>query len=199
MKSSFSSIIAVAFACACTVAPASPPDASADQSLATEAAAVTTKVVESASATSTSAAYGSRRPRREYTDARWYFTNDADINAWYVLTYELEDAFDDICGDTFCEGEYSNYQSLGIRCSVEKRSGTLGTCIWTFAASQDEVVAATGDITVSTATFRCKLPLARDTPVSEFLGVLGSSSDGSLYARLPRSEASIFDGLADCL
>lgn len=199
MKHSFPVIIAsCSIAWACSVAPASLPDPVADEPLASDAAALT-KVVEPSAAPSSNAAYAAHRPRREFTDARWYFTSDADINAWYVLTYELEDAFDDLCGDTFCEGEYSNYQSLGIRCSVEKRSGALGTCVWTFAASQDEVVAASGDVTVSTATWRCKLPVVRDTPVSEFLRVLGRSSEGPLHARLPRTDASIFDGLVSCL
>jgi hypothetical protein len=139
------------------------------------------------------------RRAREYTDARWYFTTDEDIDAWYALTYQLEDDFDDVCGDTFCEGDYSNYQSLGIRCSVEKSTGTVGVCVWTFAASQDEVVVSTGNVRVSTKMWRCKLPVVRDTPVSELVQALGASEDGPLHARLPRSDSSIYDGLVSCL
>ena len=155
-----------------------------------------TVIVESAEVASVEAA---ARRTREYTDARWFFTSDDDINAWYALTHQLEDDFDNVCGDTFCEGDYGNYQSLGIRCSVEARAGSVGVCVWTFAASQDEVVVSTGNVKVSTKTWRCKLPVVRDTPVADLLRVLSASSQGPLHAQLPRSEASIYDGLVSCL
>jgi hypothetical protein len=141
----------------------------------------------------------SSRAGREYTDARWYFTTDDDIAAWYDLTYRLEDDFDLVCGDTFCEGEYSNYQSLGIRCSVESSSGAIGVCVWTFAASLEEVVAATGNVKVSTQTWRCRLPVVRGTPVVALLAALDKTVDAPIHAALPRSESSMFDGLVNCL
>jgi hypothetical protein len=144
------------------------------------------------------ARFAARRPR-EYTDARWYFTSDDDINTWYALTHELENDFDAICGDTFCEGDYSNYQSLGIRCSVATRAGSIGVCVWTFAASQDEVVTTTGDIEVSTETWRCTLPVVRGTPIRELVQALGANAEAPLHARLPRTDSSIYDGLVSCL
>jgi hypothetical protein len=72
-----------------------------------------------------------------FVDARFYFQEPEAIDAWYALTTKLRRNFDDVCGDTFCEGDYSNYESLGFRCSVDDR-GVIGSCVWLFAASTDE-------------------------------------------------------------
>jgi hypothetical protein len=56
----------------------------------------------------------------DYVDISSYLTSDADINAWYSITSQLRKNFDDVCGDTFCEGDYSNIESLDYRCSVDR-------------------------------------------------------------------------------
>src|SRR5690606_40042877 len=53
--------------------------------------------------------------RPGYGDATEYFQTDAQYEAWFDLTRALRRDFDWICGDTFCEGEYSNIQSLRYR------------------------------------------------------------------------------------
>ena len=190
-------------ALACSAAREPPLNRAADETEVAEAKDLSHAVAEMDAAIAGTQPHkyvsaGTRRPR-EYVDARWYFTSDDDINAWYALSHELEDEFDDICGDTFCEGDYGNYQSLGIRCSVEQRTGTVGACVWTFAASMDEIVATTGAVKIETQTWRCKLPVVRDTPVAEFVRALNTSSEGPLRAKLPRTEASLYDGLVSCL
>ncbi|WP_224248014.1 hypothetical protein [Hyalangium gracile] len=134
---------------------------------------------------------------REYVDVSAYLTSDADIEAWYQLVFGLRQNFDDICGDTFCEGDFSNIQSLRFRCSVDRLTGTIGQCVWVFAASNEEVDPATGKVVVDTQTWRCKSPLARGTHISEFLAALAGPSP--LTATLPRTNRSIYDGLGDCL
>jgi len=134
-----------------------------------------------------------------YVEAGSYFTEPADIDAWYSLTRALKADFDHICGDTFCEGDYSNYQSLGFRCSIEQGSGQLGQCVWSFAASQDEIDAATGKVTVAGEIWSCPMPLEDDTSASDFLSVLSSSDEQPLFTPLPGSELSLYDGLVDCL
>lgn len=134
-----------------------------------------------------------------YVEAGSYFTEPADIDAWYSLTRALKADFDHICGDTFCEGDYSNYQSLGFRCSIEQASGQLGQCMWSFAASQDEIDPATGEVTVAGEIWSCPMPLAAATAAGDFLTVLASSDDRPLFTPLPGSELSLYDGLVDCL
>jgi len=133
----------------------------------------------------------------EYVEASAYLTSEAEINAWYEMLYHLRQNFDDICGDTFCEGDYSNIESLRFRCSIEQSSGVIGRCVWVFAASNEEIDPATGKIQVTPKVWRCRAPLAPKTTVSALLGAL--AGERPLYATLPGTSVSIYDGLVDCL
>ncbi|MEP6897686.1 MAG: hypothetical protein ABI870_04050 [Rhodanobacter sp.] len=133
----------------------------------------------------------------EYVDADSYLTTDADIEAWYNATSRLRQNFDAICGDTFCEGDYSNIQSLSFRCSVEKHTGIVGQCVWIFAASNEDVRPGDGHITVDSNHWRCRSPLARTTRIGDLLIAL--SGPQPLRALLPGTSRSIYDGLVDCL
>lgn len=132
-----------------------------------------------------------------YVELGSYLTSESEITAWYEMQYHLRENFDDICGDTFCEGDYSNIYALRFRCSVEQSSGVLGRCVWVFAASNEEVDPATGKIQVTPKIWRCRSPLAPGTTVSALLGAL--AGERPLYAKLPGTSVSIYDGLIDCL
>jgi hypothetical protein len=132
-----------------------------------------------------------------YVDTSGYLQTDAEIEAWYALTHGLKQNFDEICGDTFCEGEFGNIESLRYRCSVDEVSGRVGMCVWIFAASNEEIDPATGRISVQKGFWRCRTPLAAGTTLRQLLTAL--QGDSPLYARLPGSDKSVFDGLIDCL
>jgi len=134
----------------------------------------------------------------EYVDARSYFTEPEEIDAWFALTFALEAEFDAICGDTFCEGDFSNYESLGFRCSVERTRGTIGRCVWIFAASTDEIVPASGQVRVDARSWRCKAPLAPSTPVRDFVRALSGADGSPLHAALPGRATSLYAGLGEC-
>lgn len=136
---------------------------------------------------------------RGFVDARSYFTRAEDIDAWFALTAALKSDFDGICGDTFCEGDFSNYESLAFRCSVHARRGTIGSCAWVFAASLDEVEPATGAIRVDARTWTCAAPLAPATRVRDFVNALSAPGSTALFAPLPGTQRSLYDGLAECL
>lgn len=136
-------------------------------------------------------------PGGEYVEVGAYLTRDADIETWYTAVSRLKQNFDDICGDTFCEGDYSNIQSLSFRCSVEKLTGVVGRCVWIFAASNEEVSPSDGRILVDTHHWRCRSPLARFTRIDDLLTAL--SGPQPMRAMLPGTSKSIYDGLADCL
>lgn len=121
---------------------------------------------------------------------------DAEFEAWYGAMGRLREGFDQICGDTFCEGDYSNIQPLRMRCSADAR-GRVGQCVWTFAASNEEIDAATGRIAVQPKVWRCRLPLAPMTSVSALVGALDVPEP--LYATLPGTGRTLYDGLIDCL
>lgn len=133
----------------------------------------------------------------QYVDLDSYLTSDADINAWYTITSQLRKNFDDVCGDTFCEGDYSNIQSLDYRCSVDTTTGVIGRCVWIFAASNEEVNAKTGNFTVDNQHWRCRSPLAPKTRVADLIAALNVSKP--IRVILPGGSQSIYDGLVDCL
>lgn len=142
-----------------------------------------------------------RKPRSsaEFVDVTSYITNEEEVNAWYSLVETLERDFDAICGDTFCEGDFSNYESLSFRCSVDDRRGTLGQCAWVFAASQHEVVPRTGAIDVVAEHWVCPISVPRGLPLREFIAALSSSGGAPLHAPLPGASRTTYDALVECL
>ncbi|MPY87831.1 MAG: hypothetical protein GEU99_07915 [Luteitalea sp.] len=132
-----------------------------------------------------------------FVDVSAYLTEEDDINAWYTLVYNLKQNFDYICGDTFCEGEYTNIESLRYRCSVERTTGIIGTCVWVFAASNEEISPWTGKIIADVPAWQCRSPLVWGTSIHDLLSALSGTSP--LYAELPGTDQSLYDGLATCL
>lgn len=123
----------------------------------------------------------------------------ASADAYWQARRQLKAAFDDRCGDTFCEGDYSNLEALSFRCSVEKASGALGQCLWTFAGSWESVAKSSGAIQVHHREWRCAIP-ARG-PASELLRTLGTSSSTqpAIDRPLPGGARSAYDALIECL
>ncbi|WP_437647501.1 hypothetical protein [Sorangium sp. So ce362] len=136
---------------------------------------------------------------KRFVDAESYFTSAAEIDAWYGLLRVLDDDFDAVCGDTFCEGEYSNYKPLRFRCSVEEHAGTIGSCMWVFAASNEEILPSTGDVEVDARVFLCEMPVAPETAVVDLVKALSAPMDRAIDAALPGTDRSLYDGLVECL
>ncbi|WP_058835285.1 hypothetical protein [Luteimonas abyssi] len=140
----------------------------------------------------------SARADAGYSDVSGYTRgHDALINAWFRMTWELARDFDQICGDTFCEGEYTNIEALRFTCSVHLASGRIASCAWSFAASHEEVDLRTGALTIEVPTWQCVAPLAPGTTVEALLAAVDGVAP--LYAPLPGAGRSIYDGLSDCL
>ncbi|HVI57443.1 MAG TPA: hypothetical protein VM619_01020 [Luteimonas sp.] len=132
-----------------------------------------------------------------YVDASAYLQTDAGIEAWWTLRHNLGRNFDEICGDTFCEGDYSNIESLRYVCSVHQASGRIGMCGWTFAASDEMVEPLGGRIAARTHGWFCRSPIAAGTTIESLLDAL--QGEEPLYAALPSGTTTLFDGLVDCL
>lgn len=133
----------------------------------------------------------------QYVEAGAALRSDAEVEAWYGATMQLRRQFDEICGDTFCEGDYSNLQPLRFQCSVDPRSRRIGVCTWSFAGSQESIDPVTGHITVQPGFWQCHIPLVPQTSLDRLLAALDGPQP--LYARLPGTEQSVIDGLIDCL
>lgn len=133
----------------------------------------------------------------QYVEAGAALRTDAEVEAWYGITLQLRRQFDEICGDTFCEGDYSNLEPLRLQCSVDARSRRIGGCVWSFAGSQESIDPATGHITVQPGFWQCHIPLAPQTNLDRLLAALDNPQP--LYARLPGTERTVLDGLIECL
>jgi hypothetical protein len=107
----------------------------------------------------------------------------------------LRKGFDDVCGDTFCEGDYSDIEPLSFRCSVDPATSKLGQCAWTFAGAYGNVARTTGNVTSKTKSWTCQLPITGT--VDGMLTALAGADP--LNAPLPGSDKSIYDSLVDCL
>lgn len=128
-----------------------------------------------------------------YVEMGDFLTSDAEIESWLALRLDLASAFDEICGDTFCEGDYTNLTPLDFRCSVTQKRGRLGECAWTFAASDELVLGADGTVAGSVPFFVCRVwPKGK---AGDLLAALGGDP---LHAQLPGMEQSLYDVLGDC-
>jgi hypothetical protein len=137
-------------------------------------------------------------PTNRYVDATDWPASEAGLERFEKLTEHLGGAFGGICGDTFCEGDYANLKPMQMRCSVDSTKGTMKQCLWTFAGSYTTINGKSGAVQVNAKLFKCKLPLAKDTPVEAFYEALMSAT-APLEVKLPMTRKSIFDGLTACL
>jgi hypothetical protein len=133
-----------------------------------------------------------------YVDAINWPASEAGMERFEKLEEHLAGAFGGICGDTFCEGEYGNLRPMQLRCSVDSTKGTMKQCLWTFAGSTTQVNGKSGAVQVNAKLFKCKLALAKDTPVESFYEALMSSKE-PLEVKLPMTRKTVFDGLNACL
>jgi len=124
----------------------------------------------------------------------WAWEQSSDIGAaWSETTRGLAAGFDEICGDSFCEGEYPDITALRFACSVNRNTKRVSRCTWTFAAAETSV-GARGEITVSTATKRCVVEVGAQAG-----DLMSALSSDPLNATLPGRTTSIYDALIGCL
>ncbi|MBH1431986.1 hypothetical protein I5U42_11825 [Stenotrophomonas maltophilia] len=132
-----------------------------------------------------------------YVDLIDYPQQEANWDRFFALEGRLQHGFDGICGDTFCEGEYSDIRALRLRCSVDAVRGTVRECLWAFAASDLEVSRQDGAIEARQPSWLCRLPLAEGTPVEAFHAALAARNP--LHDPLPGTSLSVYDGLTECI
>jgi hypothetical protein len=132
-----------------------------------------------------------------YVDIGDYWKNEGDQNAWFALRQQLTHEFDNVCGDTFCGGDYSNLTSLGFTCAVTSARGSVHECVWTFGGSSHLVNGGTGTVEASVATFQCRV--APKTSARALLTTLSAKgAETSLHRTLPGSTQSLYDVIGDC-
>jgi hypothetical protein len=136
-----------------------------------------------------------------YQDVEEYVNEHGDDawQTWMGIIGTLRQDFDDICGDTFCEGDYSNLEPLRLRCSINPANGLLKNCTYVLAGSYEVVNASTGTIRTTAKTFSCHLPVT-GIALADFEATLtAAGSTPPLQRPLPGKTTSIYDALGACL
>jgi hypothetical protein len=147
--------------------------------------------------TASASAFAADAPANRYVDATDWPASEAGMDRFFEAEARLNAGFAKVCGDTFCEGDYANLRPLQLRCSVDSTKGTLKQCLWSFAGSHASVNPKSGAVQVTAKTFKCKLLLAKDTPVESFYEL--TKGEDPLHAKLPMTHVSVYDGLPGCL
>ena len=144
-------------------------------------------VVGNAPPTSTKTFYA------ELGDYLWN-TGDPGGDAWEATKNTLNAQFQDVCGDTFCEGDFSDYSGLRFSCAVNANTKKVSRCTWTFAAAEMDVDAK-GAIQSTIKNARCYVNVnALETDLRTAL-----SGADPIHAKLPGQTTSIYDALVGCL
>ncbi len=121
----------------------------------------------------------------------------ADYDRWIAVKKQLQTGFDNICGDTFCSGDYSNLTTLRLQCSATTVAKKMKDCAWVLGGAITYVNPATGATSVDDRTFDCKIPVAGTAKT--FLNTLSAAGDKALRVTLPGTKGSFYDGIANCL
>jgi hypothetical protein len=130
----------------------------------------------------------------QYRDLGDWLVESADGAGWAQTTRNLVESFDQVCGDTFCEGEYPDITALRFVCSMKVDTQQVSHCSWSFAAA-DTWVGARGAITANVSTRRCDVAI--DASAGDLAMAL--SCPDPLQAALPGQTTSIYDALIGCL
>jgi hypothetical protein len=137
-------------------------------------------------------------PAPRYRDVDESFTDETSQNRWFELKRQLRQAFDQVCGDTFCEGDFSNLEALSFRCSAAIATNQLRSCLWIFAGSYETVTPSTGTIHPTARTFLCKIPV-QGTVAGLMDALLDGAGPDPLHRPLPAGTGSIYDVVGACL
>ena len=132
-----------------------------------------------------------------YVSADDFWKNAKDQDAWLAIKRDLVKQFDDVCGDTFCGGDYSNLTSMHLACGVSSVKGSIRDCVWTFTGSSHIVAGKIGTVQNSIASFQCHFkPSGTARGLLSTLGPAGK--EPTLRRIVPGLGRSLYDVLGDC-
>jgi len=133
-----------------------------------------------------------------HVDLAAALADDATRREWQAVVAALDEDFDDVCGDTFCEGDDGDIASLGIACAVERSSGAVDGCTWTFAAAATRIAPRSGDVQAKTKFFRC--PIAVHATAADLVSALAAPGPTArIHRPLPGGAPALYDQLVGCL
>lgn len=130
------------------------------------------------------------------------YNDTARFEAVEKMESNLKKAFEKVCMDTFCEGEFSNLKHIALNCFINGSTSIVDTCYWDIAGSY---AYADGDIIVKDArVFECEFK--PDMNIMDLTEIINSASGKRmtqpmkvLHLPINAKGETLFDGLSDCL
>lgn len=135
-----------------------------------------------------------------YVAASDYYTSVTSQKKWTAARAALKLGFDNICGDTFCGGDFGNLQAMEFECAVTKSSGNIKSCEWVFAGSYNQVDAAHGTDLPASQSWTC--PVAVKGTLPQLIATLTNTTDpeDAIHRTLPGETYSAYDAIGNnCL
>jgi hypothetical protein len=183
---------AAAEASAVFEATVAPEAATAAEGGAAPEAATVVEATQAAEASEAAEAVAAPR----YRDLLEVLHGEGEVEAYVALRRRLAERFDEICGDTFCGGDYNDLASIRLTCSASAATSTVRECAWTFGGSYGAVDGPSGAVRTAVSAFACRFPVGANA--SSFVAKLAASDD-PLYEPMPGRDEAIVDALYGCL
>jgi hypothetical protein len=121
----------------------------------------------------------------------------ADLNNWLTLKNRLNNDFLNICGDTFCDGDYGQFQPVSLDCSASKTTKKMAQCSWTFAASIEYVNGSSAKVTSDVGLVTCAIPVKG--LATDFISAMSVASPGvAIQQVVPGGTQTLYDYVANC-
>ena len=135
----------------------------------------------------------------KYTDSFSYVVaskNHVLVNKYDKMRDVLDNEFNRICGDTFCEGEYGNIVSIDLICSVVPTTGQIKTCLWTLGGTTQAVNENTGKVEKG-HLFECSF--SPKMTIQKMVNTITNIDYDLEDSILPGMKESLYDMLTGCL
>lgn len=121
----------------------------------------------------------------------------ADLDAWLEMRGKLKTDFDDICGDTMCDGDFRNFTTIGLDCSASKNTKKMAECMWTFAGSNEYVSGSSGKVTSDIPVITCKIPV-KGTASAFVKALQAAAPNPAIQSVVPGGTKTFYDYVAGC-
>lgn len=133
-----------------------------------------------------------------YVAASDYYSGPG-IDRWLDAKRAVVHGFDNICGDTFCGGDYGDLTSLELECAITRSTGNVKSCAWVFGGSffwvPDD---RSSELVTEHHTYRCDFTMKGTLPQLISTWTAAGSQD-AIDRPLPGTTATAYDALLGCL
>jgi hypothetical protein len=121
----------------------------------------------------------------------------ADLNNYLSLRTRLDNDFLNICGDTFCDGDYGQFQPVQLDCSMSKNTKKMAQCEWTFAASIEYVNGSSAKVTSDVGVVTCTIPVKG--LATDFIVAMNVAAPGiAMQQVVPGGTQTMYDYVSAC-